>query len=209
MPIKGASFSISSPSDNEPIVSLLSYGSETIQRDSSSTSVLLVLREHSIHGVTGVDALQFAAQQFLRQAGIGALAKRAAAFVDNRPWFLSASGVMEFNGMQVLPKSMALERVLNPLREAGGSYVTAAAYKLSAMVYHNRRLFLFAPVAGGSANSVAYVYDTRTNHWVKFTTPGFTSGVSLSGGGDTQDFYCAGSDGQLYKYNGYADKATP
>jgi hypothetical protein len=181
------------------------YGGDSMQRNSATSSALMAFREHSIHVINGSDATTFAAQQFLRQAGQGLLAPRACALVDNHPWFLSASGVMEFKGQNATPKSLELEKVLNPSREAGGSYITAAAYKLCAMVWHNRRLFLFAPVAGGSANSVAYVWDSRVDGWVKFTSPGFTSACSLAGGGDTNDFYLAGADGQLYRYNGYTD----
>jgi hypothetical protein len=148
---------------------------------------------------------------FLLKSGVGLLAPRAWALIENRLWFLGPNGIYEYDGGEtVTPVSIPIEDLLNPA-QSGGAAITASAYAQSSMVYHGRRLYLIAPTAGDSAPTVAYVYDTRQNGWTRYLNMSMTGSVSLSTAADTDDLFLAGQDGQIYQlsYAQAGDKATP
>lgn len=110
--------------------------------------------------------------------------------------------------------SMIRSQAIEPLFSTA-SIGDGTGYAGSSLLYHDRRLYLFAPVAGGDENTVVYVWDSRLgdnplvgwSQWVGQT--GFTGGLSLSRSGDTDLLFFCGNDGQLYAVTGTEDKPTP
>ncbi len=195
--IKGATFSLGA-ADNDPIQALIPYG-----------TTLIVLKQRSVWMVFGYDPSNFAAQSYLLRAGVGCLAPRAACVVGNHVWFLSADGVYSFNADIVDPKSVELTKSLNPHGDDGSTKITPAAYAQAAMVYHNRRLLLFAPTPGDTANTAAYVWDSRTGGWTRYLGMTMTGAASLHGGADGLDLVMTGYNGQVYQFAGAADVPVP
>lgn len=183
---KGANFTIGGD-DNDPITAMLAYGSH-----------LIVFKGRSVWVVTGVDASDFQAQSYLLKAGVGCIAKRGAAIIGNKIWFVSADGLYEFDADVVTQVSLAIEKTL----------ALASSLANCALVYHNRRAHLFAPDSGSSDNSLCFVWDSRQDGWTKWTGMAITGAASLYGGEDG-DLYLSGHDGQIYRMAGNADKTTP
>jgi hypothetical protein len=126
-------------------------------------------------------------------------------------------------GTTIEPVSLPLEGVLNPRSSDYGptgsaSYISAAAYSGIILLTHERRLYAFSPVAGATtatSNSVCYVWDSRTTGWVKWNLPIFssvqtfaTSAVSCTSTNDVADMYIGGSNGQVFRLEGFADRPT-
>ena len=137
--------------------------------------------------------------------------------------YVSSSGISTMAGTTIEPVSLPLEGVLNPRSSDYGptgsaSYIGAAAYSGIVMLTHERRLYVFAPVAGATtstSNSVCYVWDSRTTGWVKWKMPVFstvqinaTSAVSCTSTNDVADMYVGGHSGQIYRLEGFADRPT-
>jgi hypothetical protein len=207
--IKGALLALSSNEDADTIAALIPFGTN-----------LIAPRRNSVSVISGYEPGNFAAQSYLASAGVGCKAFRATGLSMtpaglNEAWFLSDGGVMAFDGDALAPRSMALEGRL------ASRFFSAAAYAKAAQVLHDRQLWLFAPMADGdSDNTGIYLWDSRVRGgerllvggWTRHDSAvvsGFTGGVSLAGGGDAGELYLAGLDGQLYRYTGMADKATP
>ena len=222
--IKGALMTIGSQDDKEKIVNLLSYGGDGVVAAGGDTSaVLIVFRENSIVPVMGFDPTSFQAQQFVREPGAGLLAPKGVASVIGKALYVSSSGISTMAGTSIEPVSLPLEGVLNPRSSDYGptgsaSYIGAAAYSGIVMLTHERRLYVFAPVAGATtstSNSVCYVWDSRTTGWVKWKMPIFstvqinaTSAVSCTSTNDVADMYVGGHSGQIYRLEGFADRPT-
>ena len=187
--------------DNDPIQQLIPL-----------SSALIILKQRSVWMLTGFDSSDFQLSGHYLKAGVGCVAPRAAVLVEGKLWFLGANGVYEFDGGdEIDPRSVEIEKALNPA-QSGGAPIAASAYAASAMVYHGRRLYLFAPRSGDAANAAAYVWDSRQSGWTRYLWPsgvGVTGAASLSTGADTDDLFLAGTDGQLYQLTGQGDKATP
>jgi len=181
--------------DNDPIMRLVPLG-----------TTLVILKQRSVWTIVGFGANDFTLTSYLRRAQVGCIAPRAVAVVDNKIWFLGPDGIYEFNGNKVTPVSVAIERLLNP-SQSGGTAITAAAYQKCAMLWAGRRLYLFAPQVGDSANTCAYVWDHRQNGWTRFLQMNISGAEALSGGADNADIYMAGLDGQIYQLTGSGDKA--
>lgn len=216
MSIKGTSFSISSRTDEEQIMDMLSIGGDGLIRDNSTSAALAILRERSTYLLTGDNPSNFASQGFLQGEGTGLLAKRGACIVNGRLVYVTASGIMQLTGMQLEAIGLPLEGVLNirsqdygPL--SSGSYISAAAYAQSELCVHDRRIHALAPIAGeasGASCSTMYVYDTRTGGWVNWTNPTpFTSIVSVETADDTQELYVGSRNGKLFRLEGFSDLA--
>jgi hypothetical protein len=224
MAIKGSFMTIGSQDDNEKIVNLLSYVADGMVAAGGDTSaVLIAYRENSIVPIMGFDPTSFQAQQFVREPGAGLLASKGIASLVGQALHVSSFGISVMNGTKIEPMSMPLEAVLNPRSMDYGptgsaSYIGAAAYSDIIMLSHERRLYAFAPVAGASTvnqNSVVYLYDTRTTGWVKWKLPLFssvqmyaTSAVSCTSTNDVADMYVGGSNGQIYRLEGFTDRPT-
>ena len=224
MAIKGAFMTIGSQDDNEKIVNLLSYSPDNVVAAGGDTSaVLIVYRENSIVPVMGFDPTSFQAQQFVREPGAGLLASKGIASLVGQALHVSSSGISVMNGTKIEPMSLPLEGVLNPRSMDYGptgsaSYIGAAAYADIVLLTHERRLYAFAPIAGAStanSNTVVYIYDTRTTGWVKWKLPVFSSiqvnassAVSCTSINDVSDMYVGGSNGQIYRLEGFSDRPT-
>ncbi|BDI33333.1 hypothetical protein CCAX7_53840 [Capsulimonas corticalis] len=184
--------------DNDPIQQLIPL-----------SSALIILKQRSVWMLTGFDSSDFQLSGHYLKAGVGCIAPRAAALVEGRLWFLGPNGLYEFDGGdEIAPRSAPIERALNPA-QSSGSAILPAAYAGSALVYHGRRLYLFAPLPGGSANTAAYVWDSRQDGWTRYLQMNVTGAASLSTGADTDDLFLAGADGQLYELTGEGDRASP
>lgn len=224
MAVKGSFMTIGSQDDNEKIVNLLSYAADGVVAAGGDTSaILIVYRENSIVPITGFDPTSFQAQQFVREPGAGLLASKGIASLVGQALFVSSFGISTMNGTRIEPISIPLEGVLNPRSMDYGptgssNYIGAAAYSDIVMLAHERRLYAFAPIAGAStanSNSVVYVYDTRTTGWVKWKLPIFSSvqvnassAVSCTSTNDVADMYVGGSNGQIYRLEGFSDRPT-
>jgi hypothetical protein len=222
--VKGALMTIGSQDDKEKIVNLLSYAGDGVVAAGGDTSaVLIAFRENSIVPIMGFDPTSFQAQQFVREPGAGLLAPKGIASVIGKPLYVTSSGISTMAGTTIEPVSLPLEGVLNPRSSDFGptgsaSYISAAAYSGIILLTHERRLYAFAPVAGATtstSNSVCYVWDSRTTGWVKWNLPIFsatqtfaTSAVSCTSTNDVADMYVGGSNGQVFRLEGFADRPT-
>ncbi|MCW3059810.1 MAG: hypothetical protein JWQ02_1631 [Capsulimonas sp.] len=184
--------------DNDPIQQLIPL-----------STALIILKQRSVWMLTGFDSSDFQLSGHYLKAGVGCLAPRAAALVEGRLWFLGPNGLYEFDGGdEINPRSLPIERALNPPHSSGPP-ISSEAYAGVSMIYHGRRLYLFAPLPGDSSNTVAYVWDSRQNGWTRYLQMNVTGAASLSTAADTDDLFLAGSDGQLYQLTGEGDRATP
>jgi hypothetical protein len=224
MAIKGAFMTLGSQDDNEKIVNLLSYSADGVTADAGDTSAILIAyRENSIVPIIGFDPTSFQAQQFVREAGAGLLASKGIASLIGQALHVSSFGISVMNGIKIEPMSIPLEGVLNPRSMDYGptgsaNYIGSAAYADIILLPHERRLYAFAPVAGATtanSNSVVYVYDTRISGWVKWKLPIFSSvqinassAVSCTSINDVSDMYVGGSNGQIYRLEGFSDRPT-
>jgi len=214
--IKGASFDVSSKDDKEYIVNMLSYHGDMMSKNNSTTAVLLVFRENTVYPVTGFDPTNYSIQAFLREPGIGLLAPRGLANILGQPWYLNTSGVVQFAGTQVIPKSVALDGLMSiskyRVQIDSDNYITSEQYAKSFMAMHDKKLFLFAPRAYKTdtvdyrSNVQAYVWDTRYSGWVAFSAPSvMTGGLSVDTTNDRSILYVGGYDGQIYVLNNFYD----
>lgn len=191
--IKGATFAVGMD-DNDPIQALIPIGTNEF----FIKGFLVVLKQNSVWLVSGDSPDNFSIQSYLIGAGVGCIAPKAATLVGNRVWFRGANCDYQFDADVVDPKSVVLEKVLG--RQSSPS---------EAFVYHARRLLHFAAPPGQTANSLAYVWDSRQEGWTRFLNMNVTSGLSLSTGTDTDNLFLGGLDGQIYEMTGSGDVATP
>jgi len=215
--IKGGVYPVEA-NDNDSIVRIKTHG-----------QYLDIMKQKSVHLLTGLDPVSgFQLTPHLRDAGIGLVGGlNALCSYDSKVAFVGPTAVHEYRAdparsligdteasEQAPILSQNIEPLLAPFLK-GGTAISATAYQKCVLHYHGRRLWLFAPVAGGSSNSVAYVYDTRPSMdgsgptgWVKFTNMNIVSACSLSGQNDTDDLYLGGDDGQIYKVAGNGDVSS-
>ena len=217
--MKGTSFTLSSKSDNEKIVTLLSYGGDQMFFNNSTSAAMLVVRERSVYPLLGWDPSTFTIQSMITEAATGCTSPRAAMSVFGRLMWQSPIGVVEYTDGNIAPRSMELRKMLSLDKATGAPDLTPASYRNISYALHNGRLFIFAPGVGDSVNTYIYVYDTRTSGWTRWRTipttstfetvpnsfVGFTGGVSMSFGNDQADFYAFGNNSQIYKLTGTND----
>lgn len=195
--IKGLQVSVGG-ADNDTIKALISLG-----------AMLIILKSRSVWMLTGNSGDNFQLSGHLIQAGVGCVAPRAWALVENAPWFLAGDGVWEYDGGDTIqPKSLEIEPLLAPA-VYGQTPIPAQYFTQAAMLYAGRRLYLFAPgTASDTANTVAYVLDMRQGGWTRFTGMNISSACTTSSAGDNAEIYLAGLDGQIYQLTGSGDTAT-
>jgi hypothetical protein len=144
------------------------------------------------------------------------LAPRGLANILGQPWYLNTSGVVQFAGTQVIPKSVALDGLMSiskyRVQIDSDNYITSEQYAKSFMAMHDKKLFLFAPRAYKTdtvdyrSNVQAYVWDTRYSGWVAFSAPSvMTGGLSVDTTNDRSILYVGGYDGQIYVLNNFYD----
>ena len=213
----------SSSSDPDNAQALLPHG-----------TTVSVYREREISLVQGTDPRNVKVTDFLRDAGIGAVAPRAVCLVGNDIWHRAASGILAYGirpleGNRAERVSFRVDALIAPdIFNNGGvastaGFVSPAAAALSFSLYHSGRLYHGCPRAGSSVNDQVVVWDSRApaqgnqGGWFQWTLPvfmqaagvGFTSGVSMSSLVDSDTAYFGGGDGQLYLLSGTFDQATP
>ena len=195
---KGVTFSVGY-GDNDNIQSLL-----------SANSSLLILKHRSAAIVDGYDPTNFVCQSYLTSAGLGNVASRAAVVCGNvsKVWFLGPDNVYEFDGNVTNPKGTPIQPLLHPNGYDGGVTIPTTLFSKSAMFYYDQRLFLLAPVSGGTQNSTCYVFDFRNGCWSQWGIS-MTSGASLTGSSDGDGAYMGGYDGQLYTFAPGGDRSLP
>lgn len=211
--IKGTQFSISNTNDEEQIQAMSSVQGDGLMRENSTTAVMVIMRERSTYLLTGDNPQSFASQGFLQQGTAGLLAKRGVATVLNKLVWLTASGLMELQSTTLIPKSVALEGVLNinsqNFTAQANNYISPTLYSKIVLASQDRRLFMLAPVQtdnSTTANSRTYVFDSRNSGWYTWINPvGFTSMVVLESADDAQELYAGGRDGKLYKLENWSD----
>jgi hypothetical protein len=179
------------PGDNDPIRSLVALDTQLVAFKSKSCGLM-----------QGYDPSNFVLQSYLVDAGNGCIAPRGTVAYNNQILFLGPDSVYQFNGDTVDRRSIEIGPQLHPSGNAGEATVSAAAAALSAMFVYQGRLHLLAPVAGGSNNSVDWVFDFIENAWTQWIYPvGMTSGCSLVASSDGDCVYMGGLDGQIYTYS--------
>lgn len=198
--IKGASFTLDSNQNKDAIKALIPMG-----------TVMLAIREYSVTVISGYDASNFAANTYLQGNDAG-MVGGTAAVVRGKAWYMSALGVMEFNGDQTTWVSDDVEtsmiaRSTNPQ-----------------ICYYNDRVFVFNDSTtdsfgiGNGLNGQVHVYDYRTGGWFRWTTPGGgTTSAMAIGNVRRTSLYSGSFDGQIYVLSleggnasiDYGDKATP
>lgn len=128
-----------------------------------------------------------------------------------QPWYMNSSGLVQFAGTQVIPKSIQLDGLIavNPYRVVSGQdSVSALALSRSIMTVNDKKVFLFAPSATNRSNRQCYVWDFRLNGWVTLDALGdITSAVSLSTTNDRELFYSGDTTGQIYQMTNFYDSA--
>jgi hypothetical protein len=207
--IKGALLRVVGTGDSNKIVALCPL---LLNRGDLLGNALAVMLSDTppslITGYTGdiTSAEAFSVRPFPQEVGGGCYAWRTVLEAEGGLWYVAGSGMVMATNSTTVRKSIPLEGVYSLLITGPTSYAQSAA------LLHDNRVWLFAPAIGGTTGSI-YVLDNRIpadKGWVKLSgSVGFTGGLSLSGGGDTGDLYLAGLDGQIYKYTGTSDKATP
>jgi hypothetical protein len=193
--VKGGVWSVGG-ADNDTIMALVPLG-----------AMLIILKQRSVWMLTGTDGSNFELSGHLVKAGVGCVAPRAWALVQNHLWFLSGDGVWEYDGGELIRYvSQDIEPFLNPA-QVNQPAIPAAAYKNAAMLYAGKRLYLFAPKdSAATANNCAHVFDARVQGWVRWLQMNATSACTTSTALDTSEVYLAGGDGQLYQLTGSGDK---
>lgn len=197
---KGASFTLDTTGNKDDIKALVPMG-----------TVMLAIREYSVSVISGYDASNFAAQPYLQGNNAGMVGGTAAT-VRGKAWYMSALGVMEFNGDSPVWVSSDVE----------GS-MTARSPNPQ-LCFYNDRVFVFNDTTVDSAglgngfNQQVHVFDYRSNGWVRWTTPGTGTSSAMALGNIRRTSLFSGSrDGQIYVLNleggsnamVYGDKATP
>ncbi|MGO8670979.1 MAG: beta strand repeat-containing protein [Capsulimonadaceae bacterium] len=124
--------------DNDPVTALVPFGAS-----------LLILKQRSIWVLTGVDATNFSLSEFMAKgganAGVGCVAPRAWALVNQRIWFLGPDCMWQYDGGDSAePVSMPIEDLINPA-VGGQPAIAASAYVNAALLSHGRRCYLFMP----------------------------------------------------------------
>jgi len=212
---KGTSFTVSTKNDNEKIAALISYSGDGMFVNNSTSASLLVLREQSILPILGFDPTNFTIQSMVREYGIGCISPKGAISFYGQILWQSPQGMVQFNEGIPVNRSTELRKLLSLDKTNDAPDITPVAYRNIVYATHNQRLYIFAPTVTDTVNTAIYVYDLRTQGWTRWRTPlngstyiGFTSGFSLATGNDTADFYAGGSNGQIYRLLGCADRLT-
>ena len=223
LPVKGASFDISSNNDYEPITALVSFSGEGLSKNNSSTNALLVLRNNSILPVLGSDASSFSVLGFVREAGAGCIAPLCAQTVNGRVWWLSNSGISQYSDGLPEPMSKALDRLVNarnnnPLFNptSGSLTIDQSLQRTSCGILFDKKFIFTSAQPGGTAVTTLFVFDTTTGGWFEWSFPQPTSGSAtqprsmfvFDSNYDAPELFVAGSNGHIYKYTGTQDKHT-
>jgi hypothetical protein len=209
---KGTSFTVGGLKEQEAVSALISSFDSSIVQDNSSTSTLLVIKENSVATVIGFNPTDFNVQVWISSPGVGIAAPMTAMSTLGQITWLATNGVIQFQGGQVIPRSVQLRKLWSLDPTMGGPTLNKTYYKQSISTTANQRTYFLSTYAGDSAaNKTMYVFDLRTQGWMRWTVPaavanGMTAMTTLAFSNDIQYVYCGGSNGQIYKITGTADK---
>jgi hypothetical protein len=210
---KGVSFTVGGHQDKEIIRAMISSYAENIQQSNSTSTTLYILKDNSVSTIIGFDPTTFTVQLWIGTPGAGISAPQSVVNVDGMIMWLAVSGVIQYNAGQLIPRSTELRKLLSldpTMRGPAG--ISKTFYQQSFMVYANRRIFLVSTSSNaGAANQTVWVFDLRTNGWVKWDTINsetFTSGCVLSFSDSIQYVIMGGTTGQLYRLSGSSDIST-
>lgn len=207
---KGASFTVGGYYDKEIIRAMISSYAEGIQQSNSTTATLYVFKDNSLSTIIGFDPTTFTAQLWISTPGSGITAPNSLINADGQIIWLGVNGVNQYNQGQIVPRSTELRKLLSldPTLRGPGN-ISKTFYRQSFSVYANRRLFLVSTSSNaGGANQTVYVFDYRTNGWVKWSTINnmtYTSGCVLSFSDSIQYVIMGSTTGQLYRLTGTTD----
>lgn len=210
---KGFTFSVGGQQEREVVQALLPVYSENIVQSNTTSATMLVLKESSVSTLIGFDPTTFNVQLWVSSPGVGISAPLSASNSDGQLVWLSVNGLVQWTGGGVANRSIQLRKLisLDPTMQ-GPSNIDATQYRKSICVTANQRLLLLSTSSGaGAANQTVYVFDGRTNGWVKWSTVSnieFTSMGVMSFGDAIQYVYCGSTTGQLFRLAGTSDKTT-
>ncbi|HEX5323365.1 MAG TPA: hypothetical protein VFW40_06225, partial [Capsulimonadaceae bacterium] len=194
-PIKGSGTIPVGMDDGDPVVGLKTLG-----------TVLTVWKGLSSYFIDGYDPTNFGCNEYTAIEGQGLVAPKGIVVADNVIYLLQQDGVYTFDGSQLAKISDAIGPYIRPVLNEDGGHISASAYANTSCVFHGGRLYLFAPVTGGTQNSVAHLWDGRFQAWVgRWTGTNITSAVSIGSNTDDPDLWAGGYDGQLYRFIGNGD----
>jgi hypothetical protein len=210
---KGATFTVGGFYDKETIKALVGSFAEGIQQSNSASATLYVFKDNSLSTLIGFDPTNFTAQVWISTPGAGIAAPNSVINADGQIIWLGVNGVNQYNQGQIMPRSTELRKLLSlDPSMRGPANISKAYYQQSFTVYANRRLMLVSTSSSaGGANQTVYVFDYRTNGWVKWTTVNnvtYTSGCVLSFSDSIQYVLMGSTTGQLYRLIGTTDNLS-
>lgn len=210
---KGATFTVGGFYDKETIKALVGSYAPGIQQSNSASATLYIFKDNSLSTLIGFDPTTFTAQVWISTPGAGIAAPSSVINADGQIIWLGVNGVNQYNQGQIAPRSTELRKLLSlDPSMRGPANISKDFYRQSFSVYANRRLMLVSTSSSaGGANQTVYVFDYRTNGWVKWTTINsvtYTSGCVLSFSDSIQYVLMGSTTGQLYRLNGTTDNLS-
>lgn len=208
---KGASFTIGGADDPDSIVCLSQSQAESDAGDYGA--LLIAFRQNSHTFVSGDTPATWRAEPSRVGEFYGCLSPRAVANVDGQWVYQSPRGTQRMvtnsapRYLGEIDGQFPLETILSQ-----SAIISTTGYRRIAFAYYDRKLWVFAPEADTAEPFPVFAWNSRTDGWAQIFNGGgfgFTAAVVTSGQNDIGAFYLAGFDGQLYKYTGTVDKATP
>lgn len=196
-------------SSDDPIVAMIPIG-VPIAAGNAYGGALLVFKSRSVWLVQGDTAANFTFKQYPYPEGVGLVAKRGAARIsDNEVAFLGPDKVHIFPPSSETEFALKISTLLYPQV----TQIDSAAFSKAWLATFDRRIYIGAPQAGDSANTVAYVFDLRNGGWTIFRQMNVSGALVMPPGSVANDpfqFVLAGLDGQVYSldYGTFADKAS-
>lgn len=120
--------------------------------------------------------------------------------------YLSEDGLRVYNGRDTSLLTRDIEQLLNPYGLLNGPALNVAAYKLAFVSAQASRVYLSAPLPGGSAIAVLYIYDRRVGVWTRWLTGNLSGCLRFA---DADKVYFTGANGQIYRLGPeWGDTAT-
>lgn len=210
---KGATFTVGGFYDKETIKALVGSYAEGIQQSNSASATLYIFKDNSLSTLIGFDPTTFTVQVWISTPGAGVAAPNSVINADGQVIWLGVNGVNQYNQGQIIPRSTELRKLLSlDPSMRGPANISKEYYRQSFCVYANRRLMLVSTSSSaGAANQTVYVFDYRTNGWVKWTTINnvtYTSGCVLSFSDSIQYVLMGSTTGQLYRLTGTTDNLS-
>lgn len=222
LPIKGASFDISTQFDYEPIVAMVPFSGEGLTKNNSTSNALLVLKNNSILPITGSDASTFSVLGFVREAGAGCIAPLNARTYMGHVWWLSSTGINQYANGLPIKVSKSLDRLVNATTSnAETFYGLDMSYQVRScsVVFDNK--FIFTSSQPNNGLTTLFVFDPNIAGWYEWQFPQSAEGPDIEPASmfvfdseaDVPILFVAASNGHIYQYQNSEDMiettATP